>query len=144
MDKETTKETNREKMSQENKKKLIILGAAAIVLFYLIPLLTTLLPADPAALVMVILMLVVNQIFMVVVGWQANYFPKFGVYMPAIAIVLYLISEFLFFGQVSWTVEINYMESGYIAYFLKKLLMKRQRIEEKKNNKPFPKGVGKK
>lgn len=48
---------------------------------------------------MVILVMFVNQVFMGAVGWHSNYFGKWGIYIPMVLIVLYGISEVLFFGE---------------------------------------------
>ena len=86
----------------------------------------------------------VNQVFMGVVGWHSNYFGKWGIYIPMVLIVLYGISEVLFFGGIGWNMEINYLQTAYIIYFLKRIMNKRQRMQEQKNQVNFPKGMGRK
>lgn len=131
-------------MEKSNVKRLVAFGIGALVLYYLAPLILAQTPEQIQATGSLLLLMIVNQIFIGVVGWQSTYIPKFAIYVPIAVIVLYVISELLYYGGISWTMELNYLETGYIVYFLKKLLTKRQRIEEKKNNRPFPKGVGKK
>lgn len=131
-------------MEKSNVKRLVAFGIGALVLYYLAPLILARTPEQIQATGSLLLLMIVNQIFIGVVGWQSTYIPKFAIYIPIAVIILYVISELLYYGGISWTMELNYLETGYIIYFLKKLLTKRQRIEEKKNNKPFPKGVGKK
>lgn len=131
-------------MEKSNVKRLAAFGIGALVLYYLAPLILAQTPEQIQATGSLLLLMIVNQIFIGVVGWQSTYIPKFAIYVPIAVIVLYVISELLYYGGISWTMELNYLETGYIVYFLKKLLTKRQRIEEKKNNRPFPKGVGKK
>lgn len=131
-------------MEKSNVKRLVAFGIGALVLYYLAPLILARTPEQIQATGSLLLLMIVNQIFIGVVGWQSTYIPKFAIYIPIAVIILYVISELLYYGGISWTMELNYLETGYIVYFLKKLLTKRQRIEEKKNNKPFPKGVGKK
>ena len=62
-------------------------------------------------------MLLINQIFAAIVGWHSNYIPKYGVYIPAVVVVLYLLSELLYLNQITWSLEMNYLETGYIVYF---------------------------
>lgn len=131
-------------MEKSNVKRLVAFGIGALVLYYLAPLILAQTPEQIQATGSLLLLMIVNQIFIGVVGWQSTYIPKFAIYIPIAVIILYVISELLYYGGISWTMELNYLETGYIVYFLKKLLTKRQRIEEKKNNRPFPKGVGKK
>lgn len=131
-------------MDKNNVKRLIGFGIGAAVLFYLAPLVLAQMPESAQAMGSLLLLMILNQVFMAVVGWQSAYIPKYAIYVPVAVILIYLLSELLFYGAVSWSMELNYLETGYIAYFLKKLLTKRQRLEEKKNNKPFPKGVGRK
>lgn len=131
-------------MEKSNVKRLVAFGIGALVLYYLVPLILAQTPEQIQATGSLLLLMIVNQIFIGVVGWQSTYIPKFAIYIPIAVIILYVISELLYYGGISWTMELNYLETGYIVYFLKKLLTKRQRIEEKKNNRPFPKGVGKK
>ena len=77
-------------------------------------------------------------------GWHSNYFGKWGIYIPMVLIVLYGISEVLFFGGIGWNMEINYLQTAYIIYFLKRIMNKRQRMQEQKNQVNFPKGMGRK
>lgn len=131
-------------MDKSNIKRLVGFGIGAAVLYFLAPPVLAQMPEKIQATGSLLLLMIVNQIFIGVVGWQSTYIPKFAVYVPIAVILLYVASEFLYYGGVSWTMELNYMETGYIVYFLKKLLTKRRRIEEKKSNRPFPKGVGRK
>ena len=72
------------------------------------------------------------------VGWHSNYFGKWGIYIPMVLIVLYGISEVLFFGGIGWNMEINYLQTAYIIYFLKRIMNKRQRMQEQKNQVNLP------
>lgn len=134
-------------MKQLSKAKWIRLAcfsAGGTLLFYLVPLILMQL-LDPAkGNAMVILVMFVNQVFMGVVGWHSNYFGKWGIYIPMVLIVLYGISEVLFFGGIGWNMEINYLQTAYIIYFLKRIMNKRQRMQEQKNQVNFPKGMGRK
>ena len=89
------------------------------------------------------ILVIINQIYMAVVGWQANYMGKLGAYMPVIAVALYLISELALYQTVSFSLELNYLETGYIVYLLRKMILRRQQIQQKNEQKPFPKGLGK-
>ena len=131
-------------MDKNNIKRLAGFGIGAAVLSYLAPVILAQMPEQIQAGGSLILLMIVNQIFIGVVGWHSTYFPKFAIYIPIAVILVYALSEILYYGGIGWTMELNYLETGYIVYFLKKLLAKRQRIEEKKGNKPFPKGLGKK
>ncbi len=127
-------------MKQLSKAKWIRLAcfsAGGTLLFYLVPLILMQLPDPAKGNAMVILVMFVNQVFMGVVGWHSNYFGKWG-------IVLYGISEVLFFGGIGWNMEINYLQTAYIIYFLKRIMNKRQRMQEQKNQVNFPKGMGRK
>ena len=67
---------------------------------YLVPLILMQL-SDPAkGNAMVILVMFVNQVFMGAVGWQSNYFGKWGIYIPMVLIVLYGIAKSFFFGGI--------------------------------------------
>lgn len=44
---------------------------------------------------------------------------KWGIYIPMVLIVLYGISEVLFFGGIGWNMEINYLQTAYMHLFLK-------------------------
>ena len=134
-------------MKQLSKAKWIRLAcfsAGGTLLFYLVPLILMQLPAPAKGNAMVILVMFVNQVFMGVVGWHSNYFGKWGIYIPMVLIVLYGISEVLFFGGIGWNMEINYLQTAYIIYFLKRIMNKRQRMQEQKNQVNFPKGMGRK
>ena len=131
-------------LSKANWIRLACFSAGGTLLFYLVPLLLMQL-LDPAkGNAMVILVMFVNQVFMGVVGWHSNYFGKWGIYIPMVLIVLYGISEVLFFGGIGWNMEINYLQTAYIIYFLKRIMNKRQRMQEQKNQVNFPKGMGRK
>lgn len=131
-------------MNKDNVKRLVGIGLGAAVLFVLAPLILAQTSDVVRANGTVFLLFMLDPAFMFIVGWQANHFPKLGVYLPAAAIVIYLVSELLIYGQITWSMELNLMEAGYIAYFLIKLLRRRKAIENKQNNKSFPKGVGRK
>lgn len=128
---------------KENKIHLIGLAAGAAVLFFIAPLLFGLLPEETKATGTLMILVIINQIYMAVVGWQANYMGKLGAYMPVIAVALYLISELALYQTVSFSLELNYLETGYIVYLLRKMILRRQQIQQKNEQKPFPKGLGK-
>ena len=134
-------------MKQLSKAKWIRLAcfsAGGTLLCYLVPLILMQRPDPAKGNAMVILVMFVNQVFMGVVGWHSNYFGKWGIYIPMVLIVLYGISEVLFFGGIGWNMEINYLQTAYIIYFLKRIMNKRQRMQEQKNQVNFPKGMGRK
>lgn len=128
---------------KENKMRLIGLAAGAAVLFFIAPLLLGMLPEETKATGTLLILMIVNQIYMAVVGWQANYMGKPGAYVPLIAVALYLISELVFYQAVTFTLELNYLETGYIVYLLRKMILRRQQLQQKNAQKPFPKGLGK-
>lgn len=128
---------------KENKIRLIGLTAGAAVLFFIAPLLLGLLPEETKATGTLMILVIINQIYMAVVGWHANYMGKLGAYMPVIAVALYLISELALYQTVSFSLELNYLETGYIVYLLRKMILRRQQIQQKNEQKPFPKGLGK-
>lgn len=117
-------------------------AGGAAVLFYLAPFILQYTPENIQAGGSLLLMLLINQIFAAVVGWHSYYIPKYGVYIPAAVVALYFLSELLFLEQVTWSLEMNYLETGYIVYFLRKILIKRQAMQQKRDQKPFPKGLG--
>ena len=131
-------------LSKANWIRLACFSAGGAPLFYLVPLILMQLPDPAKGNAMVILVMFVNQVFMGVVGWHSNYFGKWGIYIPMVLIVLYGISEVLFFGGIGWNMEINYLQTAYIIYFLKRIMNKRQRMQEQKNQVNFPKGMGRK
>ena len=131
-------------LSKANWIRLAGFSAGGTLLFYLVPLILMQLPDPAKGNAMVILVMFVNQVFMGVVGWHSNYFGKWGIYIPMVLIVLYGISEVLFFGGIGWNMEINYLQTAYIIYFLKRIMNKRQRMQEQKNQVNFPKGMGRK
>lgn len=131
-------------LSKANWIRLACFSAGGIILFYLVPLILMQLPDPAKGNAMVILVMFVNQVFMGAVGWHSNYFGKWGIYIPMVLIVLYGISEVLFFGGIGWNMEINYLQTAYIIYFLKRIMNKRQRMQEQKNQVNFPKGMGRK
>lgn len=131
-------------MEKSNVKRLVGFGIGAVVCFFVLPLILEQLPEEPKAMGLLILVMVINQILVGVVGWQANYIPKFGIYLPAAVIAVYLVSTMILYGQANFSMEFTYLETGYIAYFLKKLLTRRQRQQERQAQKPFPKGVSRK
>ena len=131
-------------LSKANWIRLACFSAGGTLLCYLVPLILMQLPDPAKGNAMVILVMFVNQVFMGVVGWHSNYFGKWGIYIPMVLIVLYGISEVLFFGGIGWNMEINYLQTAYIIYFLKRIMNKRQRMQEQKNQVNFPKGMGRK
>ena len=131
-------------LSKANWIRLACFSAGGNLLFYLVTLILMQLPDPAKGNAMVILVMFVNQVFMGVVGWHSNYFGKCGIYIPMVLIVLYGISEVLFFGGIGWNMEINYLQTAYIIYFLKRIMNKRQRMQEQKNQVNFPKGMGRK
>lgn len=131
-------------LSKANWIRLACFSAGGAILFYLVPLILMQLPDPAKGNAMVILVMFVNQVFMGAVGWHSNYFGKWGIYIPMVLIVLYGISEVLFFGGIGWNMEINYLQTAYIIYFLKRIMNKRQRMQEQKNQVNFPKGMGRK
>ena len=131
-------------LSKANWIRLACFSAGGTLLFNLVPLILMQLPDPAKGNAMVILVMFVNQVFMGVVGWHSNYFGKWGIYIPMVLIVLYGISEVLFFGGIGWNMEINYLQTAYIIYFLKRIMNKRQRMQEQKNQVNFPKGMGRK
>ena len=131
-------------LSKANWIRLACFSAGGTLLFYLVQLILMQLPDPAKGNAMVILVMFVNQVFMGVVGWHSNYFGKWGIYIPMVLIVLYGISEVLFFGGIGWNMEINYLQTAYIIYFLKRIMNKRQRMQEQKNQVNFPKGMGRK
>ena len=131
-------------LSKANWIRLACFSAGGTILFYLVPLSLMQLPDPAKRNAMVILVMFVNQVFMGAVGWHSNYFGKWGIYIPMVLIVLYGISEVLFFGGIGWNMEINYLQTAYIIYFLKRIMNKRQRMQEQKNQVNFPKGMGRK
>mgnify|MGYP000164188625 CR=1 FL=1 len=128
-------------LSKANWIRLACFSAGGTILFYLVPLILMQLPDPAKGNAMVILVMFVNQVFMGAVGWHSNYFGKWGIYIP---MVLIGISEVLFFGGIGWNMEINYLQTAYIIYFLKRIMNKRQRMQEQKNQVNFPKGMGRK
>lgn len=127
--------------TEENKKRLLIMAAAGIVLYFLLPLAGRLLSQELQGNIEVMRLLILNQILIGVVGWQANYFGKYGIYIPLAFIVIFAASELLFYGIITWSMEVEYMQTGYILYFLRKFLGRKMAMDEKKKNKPFPKNV---
>lgn len=125
----------------ENKKRLLLMAAGAVVLYFLLPLVIRLFSQEVQANIEIMRLLIFNQILIGVVGWQANYFKKYGIYIPLAFIVIFAISELVFYGVVTWTMEVEYMQTGYILFFLRKFLGKKMAMDEKKKNKPFPKNV---
>ena len=85
-------------LSKANWIRLACFSAGGTILFYLVPLILMQLPDPAKGNAMVILVMFVNQVFMGAVGWHSNYFGKWGIYIPMVLIVLYGISEVLFFG----------------------------------------------
>ncbi len=110
---------------------------ASAVMFYLVPFIATKLPANVGSVVISLVLTVGNYALMGVVGWQSNLLPKkFRFWVPAAVVLLYIPSEMLYFHMISGSLETSYLEIGYLAFFLKKLLDKRRKREEKKNQFP--------
>lgn len=131
-------------LSKENWIRLAGFSAGATILFYLVPLILMQLSDPVKSNALVILIMFVNQVFLGVVGWHSTYLGKWGIYVPTAVIVLYAISEIIFFGGIGWNMEVNYLQTAYIIYFLKRIMNKRKRMQEQKNHVNFPKGMGKK
>lgn len=128
---------------KENKLRLIGLAAGAAVLFFIAPLILMQLPEDVKGTATLLILMIANQIYMAVVGWQSNDLGRLGGYVPVIAVVLYLVSELAFYQTITFSLELNYLETGYIVYLLRKMILRRQQIQQKNAQKPFPKGLGK-
>ena len=131
-------------LSKANWIRLACFSAGGTLLFYLVPLILMQLPDPAKGNAMDILVMFVNQVFMGVVGWYSHSFGQWGFYIPMVLLVLYGISEVLFFGGIGWNMEINYLQTAYIIYFLKRIMNKRQRMQEQQNQVNFPKGMGRK
>lgn len=146
MEKEKNTEQQEElALTPENKKRLILFTAAAVLMFFVLPLLLGRMPEVIRVNGLLLLMMIFNQIFIGVVGWQSNRFPsRYSVWIPLAYIVLYAVSELVFYKQIGWGMEINYLQTGYICYFLKKFIGRAQKQQQMQQNKPFPKGVRKK
>lgn len=128
-------------MTQENKKRLAIMCAGAVVMYFVYPLVLMLFSQEVQANAEFLRLLILNQIFIGVIGWQANYFGKYGVYLPICFIVVFALSELVWYGVVTWQMEVDYIQTGYILYFLRKFVLRKMAVDEKKKNKPFPKSV---
>lgn len=128
-------------MTQENKKRLAFMCAGAAVMYFLLPLVLKMFPQEIQANGEFLRLLILNQIFIGVIGWQANYFGKYGVYLPICFIVVFALSELVWYGVVTWQMEVDYIQTGYILYFLRKFVLRKMAVDEKKKNKPFPKSV---
>lgn len=146
MEKEKNTEQQEElALTPENKKRLILFTAAAVLMFFVLPLLLGRMPEVIRVNGLLLLMMIFNQIFIGVVGWQSNRFPsRYSVWIPLAYIVLYAVSEMVLYKQIGWGMEINYLQTGYICYFLKKFIGRAQKQQQMQQNKPFPKGVRKK
>lgn len=134
-------------LTQGNKIRLILFTAAAVLMFFILPLLLGLMP-DVIRDNGLMLLIIFNDIFIGVVGWQSNRFPsRYSVWIPLAYIVLYVVSElvlYILYKQINWGLEIEYLQTGYICYFLKKFIGRAQKQQQMQQNKPFPKGVRKK
>lgn len=146
MEKEKNTEQQEElALTPENKKRLILFTAAAVLMFFVLPLLLGRMPEVIRVNGLLLLMMIFNQIFIGVVGWQSNRFPsRYSVWIPLAYIVLYAVSELVLYKQIGWGMEINYLQTGYICYFLKKFIGRAQKQQQMQQNKPFPKGIRKK
>lgn len=140
-EKQGAMEELKEILTKENKMRLLGMAASAVVLYFVFPMILQLFPDELRANWELLRMLLLNQIFIGVVGWQANYFKRYGIYIPLFFLILYVLSGLVLYGQLTWTMEIEYMQTGYIVFFLRKFLARRMAVNEKKNNKPFPKSV---
>ena len=130
--------------TKENKIRIACFFAGAIVLFFIAPAILNMLPEEQNAVATLVLLMIVNQIFIGVCGWQSNHFGKIGLYVPFVLLLIYTLSEFLRQGTITWTMEMEYLQTGYICYFLNKFITIRRKQEEAKQKKAFPKGVGRK
>lgn len=128
-------------LTKENKKRLALMTAGAAVMFFLFPLVLKLFPQEIQANGEFLRLLILNQIFIGIVGWHSNYFGKYGVYIPIFFIVVFALSELMLYRQISWSMEVDYIQTGYILFFLKKFVARKAAMDEKKKNKPFPKSV---
>lgn len=128
-------------LTKENKIRLLAIAGCAVVLYLIFPLVLQMFSDEIRANWELLRLLLLNQIFIGVVGWQANYFKRFGIYIPLFCLIFYVLSGLVIYGQLTWTMEIEYMQTGYIVFFLRKFLARRMAINEKKNNKPFPRSV---
>ena len=99
------------KLKKNNWKRLAFFAGGVAVLFYLAPFALQYAPENIQAGGSLLLMLLINQIFAAIVGWHSNYIPKYGVYIPAVVVVLYLLSELLYLNQITWSLEMNYLET---------------------------------
>ena len=130
--------------TKENKIRIGCFLAGAIVLFFIAPAILNMLPEEQNAVATLVLLMIVNQIYIGVCGWQSNHLGKFGLYVPFALLLLYTLSEFLRQGTITWTMEMEYLQTGYICYFMNKFITIRLKQEESKQKKAFPKGVGRK
>lgn len=130
--------------TKENKIRIACFLGGSILLFFLVPLIAAALPEEQNAMVTLVLLMIVNQIFIGVCGWQSNYFGKIGLYIPIVLILIFTLSEFVLQGTASWSMQLEYLQTGYICYFLNKFITIRRKQEEAKQKKAFPKGVGRK
>lgn len=128
-------------LTKENQKRLIWMAAAGVILYFVLPLLLRLFSEEVRVNVELLRLLLLNQVFIGVVGWQANYFGKYGIYIPVSFLIVYVLSGLVLYGQPVWTMEFEYLQTGYIVFFLRKFLAKRMAMNEKEKNKPFPKSV---
>ncbi|MBQ7840480.1 MAG: hypothetical protein IJ390_08370 [Lachnospiraceae bacterium] len=125
-------------MDKDNKIRIACMLGGAALFFFICPAIFKQLPEETGAIWQMLSLMIINQIFIGVVGWQANYLPKFNIYIPGVMIVIYIISELVFYGTISWSMELEYLQTGYICYFLKKFISIRQKQEEKKKKDNFP------
>lgn len=128
-------------LTQENKKRLALMCAGAVVMYFLLPLVLKLFSQEIQANGEFLRLLILNQIFIGVVGWQANYFGKYGIYVPMCFILIFALSELVWYGVITWQMEVDYIQTGYILFFLRKFVLRKMAVDEKKKNKPFPKNV---
>lgn len=132
-------------MQKSDIKRIVGFLAAVAVMFFLAPAILNRMPELVRVNGTMILVMSLNHVLMIVVGWQSNHLSKYNFYPVVIVVLIYAASELLFYRSISWELEINYLESGYLAYFLKKFLMRRQKqLEQQQKQKPFPKGVKRK
>lgn len=128
-------------LTQENKKRLAFMCAGAVVMYFLLPLVLKMFPQEIQANGEFLRLLILNQIFIGVIGWQANYFGKYGIYVPMCFIIVFALSELVWYGVITWQMEVDYIQTGYILFFLRKFVLRKMAVDEKKKNKPFPKNV---
>jgi len=118
--------------------------AAALLLFMGAPAFVNIMPENLIDSYLLFLYSGVFVVFFALVGWKSNDFTKLGYLMPAVALLIYVVSEICYYGMLSVKLEIDYLQAGYMAYFIVKLYRRNKKLAEKKTQKPaFPKSVKK-